>query len=183
MDRNKIQDFVRLYNDCISTTSCYDTETRSDMKNIAIDMFDAIPQESVSDLVCMYMLTKALVLSVYSERDDKCTELFHILIPPYLTTPNRMISEQLQMDILRCIVFEMGYSPSDPMYRTCVSYYRSICELWLSKLNSEWAWMGLGNDLAMERLQLLHDGIEIFGISSLSEKTERAYEYYYNQTA
>ena len=65
MDRNKIQDFVRLYNDCISTTSCYDTETRSNMKNIAIDMFDAIPQESVSDLVCMYMLTKALVLSVY----------------------------------------------------------------------------------------------------------------------
>ena len=51
MDRIKIQDFVRLYNDCMCTTSSYDTEVRSDMKKIACDMFDAVPQESVSDLV------------------------------------------------------------------------------------------------------------------------------------
>lgn len=182
MDRIKIQDFVRLYNDCMCATSSYDTEVRSNMKKIACDMFDAVPQESVSDLLTMYMLTKALVLSVYSDRDDKCSELFHRLIPPYLSSPNRLLSEQLQMDILRCIVFEMGNSPSDSMYGACVSYYQSICELWLSKLNSEWAWMGLGNELAMERLQLLRDGIEIFGISALSEKTERAYEYYFNLT-
>ncbi len=182
MDRIEIQDFVRLYNDCMCSTTCYDVEIRAKMKSIASDMFDSIPRESVSDLVCMYMLTRALVLSVYSDRDDACSDLFYRLIPPYMTSSCRMLPERLQMDILRCIVFEMGNSPSDAMYERCVNYYETVCMLWLSQLDSEDAWVGMDLTLAMERIQLIIDGIEIFDLSTLHDKTARAYEHYHNLT-
>ena len=150
------------------------------MKSIASDLFDEIPRETVSDLVSMYMLTKELCLSVRSERDDECTELFCKLIPPYLSCTCAMLPERQQMDILHCIAYEMAFPSGDALYERCVKFYEIVCLNWLAHLGSDCSWTGMDVTLAMERLQLLKDGMEIFELISLKDKTARAYGHYHN---
>ena len=164
------------------STTCYDAELRLQMKSLAADLFDSVPHDTVSDLVSMYMLTRLLLLTTYSDRDDACTELFYKLIPPYLTSSGRKLPERLQIDILRCIAYEMGNSVGGYLYDDCVRYYEEVCTDWLSHLGGECNWTGMDIGMAKERLQVLEDGIEIFGIDALRNRTARAYEYYHNQT-
>ena len=173
----RIDALSRMYiavNDLICTLAIDDYGNRRKITRKIDSLYKTLDRSSIKNLTRMYRLTKEVSMAVYGDKDRECSGIYYDSITSYLKDPD----PEVEPDVMRCIVYELGDIPEDNTEFDFYPYFRNKCRQWAGELDGAGCWKGIPEATALERLGLLQDNSCVFRDDSFSDGLMRAYGYY-----
>lgn len=173
----RIDALSRMYiavNDLICTLAIDDYENRSKITRKIDSLYKTLDRSSVKNLTRMYRLTKEVSMAVYGDKDRECSDIYYDSITSYLKDPD----PEVEPDVMRCIVYELGDIPEDNTGFDFYPYFRERCRSWIDELDGEDRWKGIPEVTALERLGLLQDNSCVFRDDSFNDALMWVYGCY-----
>ena len=114
---------------CCVASSCDYLNCNKIIRKMDI-LYQIMDRTSVNGLCRMYRLVKESAWGVYGKKDEECSGLYYRLLDSYLKDPD----PGQELDVLRCIAYELGNVMGDNTELDYYPFYRAKCGQWVGEL-------------------------------------------------
>ena len=158
---------------CCVASSCDYLNCNKIIRKMDI-LYQIMDRTSVNGLCRMYRLVKESAWGVYGKKDEECSGLYYRLLDSYLKDPD----PGQELDVLRCIAYELGNVMGDNTELDYYPFYRAKCGQWVGELDTKGCWRRLPQEIAVRRIELLQNYSDAFRDDRFHDAVLRAYNYY-----
>lgn len=173
----RIDAIVRIHlalNDLFCTQYADDLAARKKIMDRIDTLYMMQDRCSIGGLCRMYRLAKETTATLYGTKDELCSRTYRELLDNRVRRPKP--AEEL--DIMQCIVYELGDIPTGNAELDYYSFFRARCTAWQKTQTPAGYWPGVSEEIALRRIALLRDNYYVFGQTLFNDTALRAYTYY-----
>lgn len=129
---------------------------------------------SIGGLCRMYQLAKETTATLYGTKDEYCSRTYRKLLDDCA----QQSDPAEELDVLQCIVYELGDIPTGNTELDYYPFFRERCTAQQKTQTPAGYWPGVSEEIALRRIALLRDNYYVFGQTLFNDTALRAYTYY-----